>query len=107
MVLRTGIHILRESSADLMDTVPGRELEEQARAHLGAVPGVIEVEEVHAHRFGPYLVLNIQIGIDGGMTVTQGDAIASEVEAVLKSRIGFVLRAYVHYHPARQGAARA
>lgn len=102
MVLKTGIHILRESSADLMDTVPGHELEEQARALLATVPGVIAVEEVHAHRFGPYLVINIQIGIDGSQTVTQGDAIASQVEDVLKSRIGYVLRAYVHYHPARQ-----
>lgn len=104
MVLRTGIQILRESSADLMDTVPGRELEEQVGTLLGAVPGVIEVEEVSAHRFGPYLVLNVQIGIDGSLTVSQGDDIASQVEAVLKRRIGYVLRAYVHYHPARQSA---
>jgi cation diffusion facilitator family transporter len=107
MVLRTGIHILRESSADLMDSVPGHELEEQARTILGTVPGVLGVEEVQAHRFGPYLVLNIQIGIEGSLTVTQGDAIASQVEDVLKSRIGYVLRAYVHYHPARQDAAPA
>ena len=107
MVLRTGIHILRESSADLMDTVPGHELEDQARTLLGGVSGVIDVEEVHAHRFGPYLVLNVQIGIDGSLTVTQGDAIASQVEEALKNRIGFVLRAYVHYHPARRVAAPA
>lgn len=107
MVLKTGVHILRESSADLMDTVPGHELEDQARTLLATVPGVIDVEEVHAHRFGPYLVLNVQIGIDGAQTVIQGDAIACEVENVLKSRIGFVLRAYVHYHPARPDKAPA
>jgi cation diffusion facilitator family transporter len=107
MVLKTGVHILRESSSDLMDTVPGHELEEQARTLLGTVPGVLAVEEVHAHRFGPYLVLNIQIGIDGAQTVRQGDAIASQVEDVLKHRIGYVLRAYVHYHPARRPAEPA
>lgn len=101
MVLRTGIHILRESSADLMDTVPGHELELQSRRALQGLPGLLAVEEVHAHRFGPYFVLNVQIGIDGAMTVAEGDAIASRVEETLKRDIGFVTRAYVHYHPAR------
>ncbi len=106
LVLRTGIHILRQSSADLMDTVPGHELEQQARAVLKDVPGIIEVEEIDSHRFGPYLVLNVQIGIDGALTVAEGDAIACQVEDSLKRRVDYVLRAYVHYHPAgRNGAS--
>ena len=100
LVLRTGIHILRESSSDLMDTVPGQELEQQVHAALKGTPGVLAIEEVHAHRFGPYFVLNVQVGIDGTMTVAEGDAIASRIEATLKRDIAFVTRAYVHYHPA-------
>jgi cation diffusion facilitator family transporter len=106
MVLRTGIQILQDSSADLMDTVPGDELEVQTRAALQNVPGIQEVEEVHAHRFGPYLVLNVQIGVAGTMTVSAGDAIASQVEDILRRDIRMVAKAYVHYHPART-AARA
>jgi cation diffusion facilitator family transporter len=103
MVLRTGIQILRDSSADLMDSVPGAELEDQAREAMQSVQGVQAVEEIHAHRFGPYLVLNVQIGIDGNLTVSEGDAIASEVETALRQRISMVAKAYVHYHPtARQ-----
>lgn len=107
MVLRTGIHILRESSADLMDTVPGHELDAQVRAVLKEVPRIIEIEEVDAHRFGPYLVMNVQIGVDGRMSVSEGDAVASAVEAVLKDRIPYLLRAYVHYHPAGQNGTPA
>ena len=65
------------------------------------MPGIDAVEEVNAHRFGPYLVLNVQIGIDGNLSVTQGDAIASEVENLLRHRIRMVAKAYVHYHPTR------
>ncbi|MFH0963453.1 MAG: cation diffusion facilitator family transporter, partial [Planctomycetota bacterium] len=57
VVLFTGIQILRESSADLMDTVPGKELEGQTREALEGLSGVKAVEEVQAHRFGPYLVM--------------------------------------------------
>jgi cation diffusion facilitator family transporter len=105
MVLRTGIQILRDSSADLMDTVPGEELDHQVRTILKSVPAVQAVEEVHAHRFGPYLVLNIQIGIDGNLTVSQGDAIASQVEKALHNGISMVEKAYVHYHPSHPTAA--
>jgi cation diffusion facilitator family transporter len=104
MVLRTGIQILRDTSADLMDTVPGEQLDQQVRDVLISIPDVQIVEEVHAHRFGPYLVLNIQIGIDGNLTVSQGDAIASQVETVVCKDIKMVAKAYVHYHPSHAGA---
>jgi cation diffusion facilitator family transporter len=101
VVLFTGIQILREAAADLMDTVPSKELETEARAVLKDLPGVKAVEEVQAHRFGPYLVIHITVGLDGSMTVVEGDRIATEVEHLLCTRIGLVQRAYVHYHPVR------
>jgi divalent metal cation (Fe/Co/Zn/Cd) transporter len=60
------------------------------------------VEEIIAHRFGPYLVLNITIGIDGAMVVAEGDRIASEVEHRLYEEIDLLRRVHVHYHPSRR-----
>lgn len=102
VVLLTGIEIMRESSTDLMDTVPSEALDRQARDLLGGLPGIRSVEEVHAHRFGPYFILNVAIGVDGSATVTVGDRIATEVERRLCSGIPLVQRVYVHYHPAQQ-----
>ena len=101
VILRTGIVILRESSEDLMDTVPGRELGQQIVELLGAVSGVEQVEESQAHRFGPYLVVNLVIGIDGSLTVADGDAIATQVEETLYENIDLLRRVHVHYHPVR------
>lgn len=105
VVFRTGIGILRDAAASLMDTVPGRELDRRVRTVLEDVGGVIAVEEVQAHRFGPYFVLNITIGIDGSISVRAGDAIAEAVEDALRKNIEFVARVYVHYHPTASGAA--
>lgn len=99
LVLRTGIAILSDASADLMDTVPGDELAEQVQQVLAEVPGVMCVEEVYAHRFGPYLVLNLTVGIDGSLSVAAGDSIASAVERQLYERIDLLRRVHVHYHP--------
>jgi cation diffusion facilitator family transporter len=100
LILRTGIGILHEASVELMDAVPSRELEAQVKRLLEGVPGVMQVEEVHAHRFGPYLVLNLTIGIDGSLSVKVGDEIASHVERVLSKNIALLRRVHIHYHPA-------
>jgi cation diffusion facilitator family transporter len=100
IILRTGIEILRESTADLMDTLPGRALAEQITALLTPIPGVRQVEEIRAHRFGPYLVANVTIGVDGSLSVAEGDQIATQVERTLLDNVEFMRRVHVHYHPA-------
>jgi cation diffusion facilitator family transporter len=102
IVLYTGIQILRESSADLMDAVPSDGLEQQTREALADIPGIQAVEEIQAHRFGPYFAMNVTIAVDGATTVENGDRIASEAEARLCTRLALVKRAYVHYHPPRK-----
>ncbi len=100
LILRTGIYILRESSVELMDAIPSRELAEQVRRVLMSVPGVDQLEEMQAHRFGPHVVINITIGINGNFSVHKGDAIASQAEEALCTQLPNVRRVHVHYHPA-------
>jgi len=100
LILRTGIFILRESSEDLMGVVPHNELSEQILRALQPVGGVLQVEEIQAHRFGPHIVINLTIGIDGGLSVRQGDQIASRVEDALLASVLNARRVHVHYHPA-------
>jgi cation diffusion facilitator family transporter len=99
LILRTGVEILRQSSAELMDAVPSRALARQIDALLATLPDVLSLEEVHAHRFGPYLVVNLTIGIDGSLSVASGDCIATQVETLIYQNMDLVRRVYVHYHP--------
>ena len=64
------------------------------------MPGVRQVEEVLAHRFGPYFVINVTIGIEGSLSVAEGDRIATDVEGRLYRGIPLLERVHVHYHPA-------
>ncbi len=104
LILRTGIYILRESSVDLMDTVPSRELAEQTSQLLKSVPGVLQLEEMQAHRFGPHIVINLTVGVDGTLSVREGNRIAHQVEALVCKGLSNVSRVHVHYHPAKPGA---
>jgi cation diffusion facilitator family transporter len=100
IVLGTGIQIIRESTGELMDTLPGDYLGRNINALIQGIEGVVEVEDVRGHRFGPYLVLNVTIGVDGEMSVSEGDAIATRVEETLRQEINYVRDVHVHYHPA-------
>jgi len=99
IILRTGIDIIRQSTADLMDTLPGRQLSEEIRNILAGIPGVAAIDDIHGHRFGQYLVVNITVGVDPSITVAEGDRIATEVETTLLDRISLMRRVFVHYHP--------
>jgi cation diffusion facilitator family transporter len=103
LVLRTGVEILRQSSAELMDAVPSQALARRIAGLLEEVPGVQTIEEVHAHRFGPYIVVNLTIGVDGQLNVAEGDRIASQVEQIVVEGIDLVRHVYVHYHPVPDG----
>jgi cation diffusion facilitator family transporter len=101
VILRTGIEIIRDSSTDLMDSVPSKTLAAQIKQLVEGIDAAIQVEEVYAHRFGPYFVINMTLGVDSNLSVAQGDAVASEVDRVIRSNLELVRRVHVHYHPAR------
>ena len=99
IVAKTGMDILRESSSDLMDNVPSEEIAGRIHEILDHVDEIQSIEDIHAHRFGPYLVVNLTIGIDGDLSVKDGDKIADIVEHSLISGVEMLRKVYVHYHP--------
>jgi cation diffusion facilitator family transporter len=100
IVAKTGIDILRESTSDLMDTVPSKEMDLKVREVIRDVADVKVVESVHTHKFGPYYSINITIGIDGNLNVYNGNKISDTIEALIYEKIDMVRRVYIHYHPA-------
>ena len=98
-IFRTGYEILRDSTDDLMDTLPGKALTKQIAELVMQVPGVHGVDNIKAHRFGRYLVINLSIHVDGNISVDAGDAISDEVEDILQEKVDFVSDVHVHFHP--------
>jgi len=98
VILRTGIEILRESTADLMDTVPGQTLRAEIEDLMTSNEKIDTIGEVHAHRYGPYLMINITVCINGNLKVVEGDKIATWVEQTIMEGISSVRHVHVHYH---------
>jgi cation diffusion facilitator family transporter len=99
VVLKTGINILRASTSNLMDTVPGKILNRRIRELLKDIHRIQRIDSIQAHRFGPYMVINITICVDGDISVLEGDKIATIVERMIETNIEYVRDVHVHYHP--------
>jgi divalent metal cation (Fe/Co/Zn/Cd) transporter len=85
-----------------MGVVPNRDLAERISVLLKEVRGVLQLEELQAHRFGPHIVINVTIGMDGALSVSEGDIISSSVEEKIMRAIPNIRRVHVHYHPAEK-----
>ncbi|PHR29824.1 MAG: cation transporter [Desulfotalea sp.] len=99
IILFTGIEIIKDSAADLLNTLPGKELTEEINVALKKIPEVKDIEEISGHRFGLYMVVNITVGVAPDLTVAEGDAIATRIEQTLMDDIDYMRRVFVHYHP--------
>ena len=101
VILYTGLTILRESAADLMDILPSKPIRDQIRRLAEGVEGVGQVENVRVHRIGVYLLVDLTIGVDGSLSVAEGDRIASRVEQTLQQHVEYLRHVSVHYHPGK------
>ena len=100
-ILKTGVGIIKESSMELMDTVPGRELDAEIRSVLAGVKGIKTVEEVRAHRFGQHFIVNITLCVEGSIPVSDGDRISTDAEKAICENFSHIRQVYIHYHPGR------
>jgi divalent metal cation (Fe/Co/Zn/Cd) transporter len=82
-----------------MDTTLTRSVRKEIEGIARSVAGVREIDEIRANRFGPFLVLNLTIAVDGLLSVDAGDDIATAVENAVTDRMSLVREVHVHYHP--------
>lgn len=99
IILRTGIRIMNDATSDLMDTLPGKTLRDQVNKLLTPITDIKKIDDMQAHRFGQYYVINLTICVDGRISVYEGDKIANQVEKLLIDNIDYLQMVHVHFHP--------
>jgi cation diffusion facilitator family transporter len=98
-ILKTGIEIIKESAYTIMDTSPGEALREQIISIAQGISGITQVENIRTHKFGQFIVINMDACIEGTLTVSEGDKIADRLELLLLRNIKNLLEVNIHYHP--------
>lgn len=95
-----GTGILHKALGDVMDTAAPPRFEEEVRAIALAVPGVQALHRLRVRKSGLSHLVDIQVRVDGGLTVREGHAIAHAVkDALIASAPHAISDVTVHVEP--------
>jgi len=99
-VILTGVRVLRESSLELMDTMPGEGQMDDIRARAIEVPGVMGIEKCYARKTGLRYHVDIHVEVEPSISVLASHEIASNVRTHLRDSLPWVADVLVHIEPA-------
>ena len=100
IVISAGIRVVRETSMQLMDTMPDARLIGQIREAAFAVKGVRGVEKCFARKTGFKYHVDLHLEVDPEMTVRQSHQLAHQVQLNILARLEWVADVLVHVEPA-------
>lgn len=99
-IIRMGLQSGREGVDVLMDRVSDLELRPRIHRIAQGVEGVVGVQRVDVHPLGGGVRVDMEISVDGGLTVRKGHEIAHEVEESVTRVEIQVVEVSVHVNPA-------
>jgi cation diffusion facilitator family transporter len=100
IVVAAGIRVVRETTLQLMDTMPDARLIGQIREAASGVPGVRGVEKCFARKTGFKYHVDLHLEVDPEMTVRQSHQLAHQVQLNILARLEWVADVLVHVEPA-------
>jgi cation diffusion facilitator family transporter len=100
IVIFTGVRVVRDTSLQLMDTMPDEALVNRIRAVALTVPGALGVEKCYARKTGLQFHVDLHLEVDPDITVRASHEIATEVRIALREQLDFIADVLVHVEPA-------
>lgn len=94
-----GSRIFRAALDEIMDAAVPAEIQATVRQETGIIPGVVSIDQCRIRKSGLGLFIDLQVRVNGDLTVRQADAIAEDVSNRLKSTHLSVGGAMVHVEP--------
>lgn len=99
IVVFLGMHVVRDTTMQLMDTMPDPNLLEQIRDTALSVPEVLAVEKCYARKTGFKYHVDLHLEVDPQMTVHDSHAIATQTRNRIRESLDWVADVLVHVEP--------
>lgn len=100
IVVFAGVRVVRDTTMQLIDTMPDSQRMDEIRATAAAVAGVRGVEKCFARKTGLRYHVDLHLEVDPDMTVRQSHEIAGHVRERIKDTLDWVADVLVHVEPA-------
>jgi cation diffusion facilitator family transporter len=99
IVIFLGLRVVRETSMQLMDTMPDPEFMVLIRQVAESVPGALGVEKCFARKTGLQYHVDLHLEVDPNLTVRESHEIATRVRNRIKDELDWVADVLVHIEP--------
>ncbi len=104
IMIFTGVRVTRDTSLQLMDTMPAERLLSQVREVALRVDGVKGVEKCYARKTGLQYHVDLHLEVDPLVTVRMGHDIAGRARDAIRGDLDWVADVLVHVEPAPEAA---
>lgn len=98
-IIRTAIHIFLEANTELMEGIEDTSIYEAVFAAVKGVDQVCNPHRTRVRKLSNLYLIDIDIEVDGNLTVAEGHHLAVEVERVLRQSIENLYDIAVHVEP--------
>lgn len=98
-ILHIGYQTFREAAHDLMDGSAPADFIDALQALVEGVERVEHVHEMRARRSGQYMIVDLKIEMDPGMTVKESHDVATQVKKLIFERYPGVGDVMIHINP--------
>jgi divalent metal cation (Fe/Co/Zn/Cd) transporter len=99
--MMVGIKIFLTTTGELMDATVNNKIRERIEKEALKVEGVKRVSGLRARRSGLDILVDLEIEVDGRLTVEKGHAIAVRVEKRILKEVEQVANVLIHVNPFR------
>jgi cation diffusion facilitator family transporter len=99
IVILVGARVVRDTTLQLMDTMPEPEAMERIREVGLTVPGALGIEKCYARKTGLQWHVDLHLDVDPAMSVYTSHQIATEVRARIREKLDWVADVLVHVEP--------
>ena len=80
LILKTAFELAKENLNSILGKVPDKEIFKKIEKAAVEIPDVYEPHNIKVDNYGPYYIVNLNIKVDGNITVNEAYKLASAVE---------------------------
>ena len=99
MILKVGFDILKDAVSKMLDTSCGEDWDREMTAFILSQPGVDAVDSLLSRKFGDRIYLDVEIAVDGALSLNEAHKIAEDVHNVVEKEYPRIKHIMIHENP--------
>ncbi len=98
-ILKVSVDIIKDAVSKMLDTSCGEEFEKKLRDFIVSRNENVSVDVLHSRTFGSRIYVDLEIAMDGNMTLTDSHAVAERIHEDVEKNFTDIKHIMIHVNP--------